>query len=226
MAAKVQNARTLLRRNLDDASAGLLLELAQLAERAAEAPSIDVLLGLEGNAARIYFEQFGRLLRADDAEVSAFDFTTRNRRPPKDPVNALLSFAYSMLTKDVAVAARLVGFDPYLGFLHQPRHGRLSLALDVMEEFRPILADSVVVSVINTGVVGPADFLSRGVGVTLNAEGRKKFLRAWERRLAEQVTHPVFGYRVSYRRILEMQCRLLARHLLGELPEYPGFRTR
>lgn len=226
VAAKVQNARTLLRRNLDDASAGLLLELAQLAERAAEAPSIDVLLGLEGNAARIYFEQFGRLLRADDAEVSAFDFTTRNRRPPKDPVNALLSFAYSMLTKDVAVAARLVGFDPYLGFLHQPRHGRLSLALDVMEEFRPILADSVVVSVINTGVVGPADFLSRGVGVTLNAEGRKKFLRAWERRLAEQVTHPVFGYRVSYRRILEMQCRLLARHLLGELPEYPGFRTR
>lgn len=224
--AKLQNARTLLRRNLDDASPGLLLELAQLAERSATAESIEVLLGFEGNGARIYFEQFGRLLRGDDEGVRTFDFSTRNRRPPKDPVNALLSFAYAMLTKDVAVAARLVGFDPYLGFLHQPRHGRLSLALDVMEEFRPILADSVVVNVINTGVVGAGDFLSRGVGVTLNSEGRKKFLRAWERRLAEQVKHPLFGYRVSYRRILEMQCRLLARYLLGELPEYPGFTTR
>lgn len=226
VAAKILNARTLLRRNLDDAGPGLLLELAQLAERATSAESMEVLLGLEGNAARLYFEQFGRLLRVTDPEGTAFDFTTRNRRPPKDAVNALLSFAYSMLTKDVAVAARLVGFDPYLGFLHQPRHGRLSLALDVMEEFRPILADSVVVNVINTGAVGPGDFLRRGVGVSLTPEGRKKFLRAWERRLAEQITHPVFGYRVSYRRVLEMQCRLLARHLLGELPEYPGFKTR
>lgn len=226
VATKIQNARTLLRRNLDDASAGLLLELSQLADRAAAAESLELLLGYEGNAARIYFEQFSGLLRGDDETLRAFDFTARNRRPPKDAVNALLSFAYSMLTKDVAVAARLVGFDPYLGFLHQPRHGRLSLALDVMEEFRPILADSVVVNAINTGVVGPGDFLSRGVGVTLNSEGRKKFLRAWERRLAEHVTHPLFGYRVSYRRILEMQCRLLARHLMGELPEYPGFKTR
>ncbi len=226
VAAKIQNARTLLRRNLDAPTQGLMLELAQLAERAAVAESMETLLGLEGNAARIYFGEFSGLLRGDDEVLKAFDFSTRNRRPPKDAVNALLSFAYAMLTKDVAVAARLVGFDPYLGFLHQPRHGRLSLALDVMEEFRPILADSVVVNVINTGVVGPGDFLSRGVGVALNSEGRKKFLRAWERRLAEQVTHPVFGYRVSYRRILEMQCRLLARHLMGEVPEYPGFKTR
>ena len=95
-----------------------------------------------------------------------------------------------------------------------------------MEEFRPLLADSVVVNAINTGVVGKHDFIRRGVGVTLGPEGRKKFLRAWERRLAVVVTHPLFGYRVAYRRVLEMQCRLLARHLLGELPEYPGFKTR
>lgn len=225
ISAKLTNARTFLRRNHETVTAGALLELSQLAERAAEAGSEQLLLGIEGNAARIYFEHFGALLSAPDA-VSRFDFTTRNRRPPKDPVNALLSFAYSMLAKDVAVATRLVGFDPYLGFFHRPRHGRPSLALDVMEEFRPILADSVVVNVINTGVITDGDFIRRGVGVSLGPEGRKKFLRAWERRLSEQVTHPLFGYRVAYRRVLEMQCRLLARHLLGELAAYPGFTTR
>ncbi|MCU0699467.1 MAG: CRISPR-associated endonuclease Cas1 [Myxococcaceae bacterium] len=224
VAAKIANARTMLRRNLEANSPGLMLELAQLVERAEAAENLEVLLGHEGNAARLYFEHFGSLL-VDDS-LGTFDFSVRNRRPPKDAVNALLSFCYSMLTKDLAVAARLVGFDPYLGFLHQPRAGRFSLALDVMEEFRPIVADSVVVSVINTKMVGPSDFIRRGVGVTLNAEGRKKVLRAWERRLSEKVTHPVFGYRVSYRRIFEMQCRLLARHLRGELPTYPAFTTR
>lgn len=225
VATKILNARTLLRRNHPQSEAAGLRELQLEAERALEAPTIEVLLGIEGNAARLYFQAFGALLEPTEG-VSEFDFTTRNRRPPKDAVNALLSFAYSMLTKELAVTARVVGFDPYLGFLHQPRHGRLSLALDLMEEFRPILADSVVVSMINTRAIEPKDFLRRGAGVTLNPEGRRKFLRAWERRMGDQVTHPLFGYRVSYRRILEMQTRLLARHLLGELPEYPGFRTR
>lgn len=223
--AKIANSRTFLRRNLEADAPGLMLELTQLGEQAETASSVEQLLGIEGNAARLYFARFGSLLQAP-ADVTAFDFDTRNRRPPKDPVNALLSFAYSMLAKDVAVALRLVGFDPYLGYFHRPRHGRHALALDLMEEFRPIVGDSVVVNSINTGVVTRRDFIHRGVGVTLSAEGRKKFLRAWERRLSEQVTHPVFGYRVSYRRIFEMQARLLARHLLGELPEYVGFRTR
>ncbi len=222
---KIANTRTFLRRNLEADAPGLMLELSQLGEQAEKASSAEQLLGIEGNAARLYFARFGALLQAP-ADVTAFDFDTRNRRPPKDPVNALLSFAYSMLAKDVAVALRLVGFDPYLGYFHRPRHGRHALALDLMEEFRPIVADSVVVNAINTGVVTRRDFIHRGVGVTLSPEGRKKFLRAWERRLAEQVTHPVFGYRVSYRRIFEMQARLLARHLLGEIPEYVGFRTR
>ncbi|MEW5740758.1 MAG: CRISPR-associated endonuclease Cas1 [Myxococcota bacterium] len=225
VATKILNCRTLLRRNHPGGDEAGLRELQLEAERALEAPSIDVLLGIEGNAARVYFQAFGGLLEPTEA-LTEFDFSTRNRRPPKDAVNALLSFAYSMLTKELAVAARVVGFDPYLGFLHQPRHGRLSLALDLMEEFRPLLADSVVVSVINTRAIDPKDFVRRGIGVTLNPDGRKKFLRAWERRLSDKVTHPLFGYRVSYRRILEMQVRLLARHLLGELPEYPGFRTR
>jgi len=225
VATKILNCRTMLRRNLTGAEAGLLRDLAHEAERALTAPSREVLLGIEGNAARMYFEAFAKLLTPQEG-LTEFDFSTRNRRPPKDAVNALLSFAYAMLNRELAVTARVVGFDPYLGFLHQPRHGRLSLALDLMEEFRPLLADSVVVSLVNMRAIEPGDFLRRGVGVTLKPEGRKKFLRAWERRMSDQVTHPVFGYRVSYRRVLEMQTRLLARHLLGELAEYPGFKTR
>lgn len=223
--AKVANSRTFLRRNAQGDVSSALRELGMIGEQIEGATSADQLLGLEGNAARIYFEQFGALLRPTDP-LADFDFTTRNRRPPKDPVNALLSFMYSMLAKDLAVALRIVGFDPYLGYFHRPRHGRHALALDLMEEFRPIVADSVVVNVLNTGVVTSSDFISRSVGVNLSPEGRKKVLRAWERRLADQVTHPVFGYRVSYRRIFEMQARLLARYLLGELPSYVGFRTR
>jgi CRISPR-associated protein Cas1 len=247
VSTKILNCRTFLRRNTGSASgpgtgdgggggdggaqgsggagAGAMRELAKEAERALEAPSMEVLLGIEGNAARVYFSRFGALLRGE-AGMTTFDFNGRNRRPPKDAVNALLSFAYTMLSKDLVAAARIVGFDPWLGFMHQPRHGRFGLALDLMEEFRPLLADSVVVNAINTGAVVEADFLRRGIGVTLNTEGRRKFLRAWERRLAEKIIHPTFGYRVSYRRVLEMQCRLLARHLLGELEAYPGFRTR
>lgn len=222
---KLMNCRTFLRRNLLSDDDSTLRDLAREADRAANAESMQVLLGLEGNGARMYFSRFGELLRGAQG-LTAFDFNGRNRRPPKDAVNALLSFAYAMLSKDIVAVARLVGFDPWLGFMHQPRHGRFALALDLMEEFRPLLADSVVVNAINTGVIGESDFTRRGIGVTLNSEGRKKFLRAWERRMAEKVSHPIFGYRVSYRRILEMQCRLLARHLLGEIDQYPGFRTR
>jgi CRISPR-associated protein Cas1 len=138
----------------------------------------------------------------------------------------LLSFAYSLLGKDVTVTARAVGLDPFLGFFHQPRHGRPALALDLMEELRPIVADSVVLSAINTGVVAGGDFVRSSLGVAMKPEGRKRFMRAYERRMEEEVTHPVFGYRISYRRVLEVQCRLLVRHLLGELADYPEFRTR
>jgi CRISPR-associated protein Cas1 len=166
------------------------------------------------------------MLQPPGPERLAFDFAKRTRRPPRDPVNALLSFAYSLLAKDLAITARATGLDPFLGFYHQPRFGRPALALDLMEEFRPLVADSVVLSVINTGVVGVQDFLHSSLGVSLTPEARKRVLRAYERRLDEEVTHPVFGYRISYRRVLEVQCRLLGRHLLGELPEYPEFRTR
>ncbi len=223
---KIANSRTILRRNHPDAPDSTLREMSALVEATESAAGLPELLGLEGNAARLYFEAFPALIRDGGGADFGFDFTTRTRRPPRDPVNALLSLAYSLLAKDVTVTARAVGLDPFLGFYHQPRHGRPALALDLMEEFRPIVADSIVLSAINTGVVTGADFVRSSLGVAMRPAGRKRFLQAYERRMEEQVTHPVFGYRISYRRILEVQCRLLARHLLGEIPSYPEFRTR
>ncbi len=224
-ASKIRNGRTLLRRNAQAVGPVVLSELEQLAKKAEAAASLDALLGIEGSAARVYFQSFTGMLRGK-AALGAFDWEGRSRRPPKDPINALLSFAYSLLSKDVSIALALAGLDPMLGFFHQPRFGRPALALDVMEEFRPLVADSVVLSVLNNGVVDERSFVVRAGAASLTAAGRKDFLLAWERRLDQLVTHPVFGYRISYRRVLEVQARLLGRWLLGELEALPPFRTR
>ncbi len=221
--SKVLNCRTMLRRNSDKPDDTTLFELKQLARKASEAISIESLLGFEGSAARVYFGAFRGMLKS---LADAFDFDGRNRRPPRDPVNALLSFAYALLSKDVALAIAASGLDPLLGFFHQPRFGRPALALDLMEEFRPLIADSVVINVINTGVIGERDFLYAPGACALTVDGRKRFLLAYERRMDQPVTHPVFGYRISYRRVLEVQARLLGRRLLGEIAEFPSFRTR
>jgi CRISP-associated protein Cas1 len=225
--AKIRNSRTLLRRN---SKAKLTRELRQLnyyATQALKVTSTDKLLGIEGNAARIYFKCFPQMIQpsaADSREM--FSFENRNRRPPRDPVNALLSFAYSILTKDFVIALMTVGFDPYSGFYHGMKYGRPALALDMMEMFRPLVADSVVINVINNGIIQPNDFVSAIGSVNLTAAGRKKFLQAYERRVDTLVTHPVFGYRVSYRQIFEIQSRLLSRYLAGEFDTVPVFLTR
>lgn len=224
--AKILNCRTLLRRNYRQVPVRVLRELSAVARKVEQAPSVDTLLGFEGIAARIYFAHFAGMLKPRGAGSWTFDFDGRNRRPPRDPVNALLSFAYAMLTKDAMLAVLAVGFDPYLGFYHAPRYGRPSLALDLMEEFRPLIADSVVLGVINNGEIDERDFIRRAGAVALTDSGRRKFLEAYERRMDTLVTHPVFGYRISYRRVLEVQARLLARHVLGEIERYPAFRTR
>jgi CRISP-associated protein Cas1 len=227
---KIRNCRTLIRRNADDAPARVLDRLKELISSAEDAGSLESLLGIEGTAARVYFETFGALLKppgdVGDSSALTFDFEGRNRRPPRDPVNSLLSLGYALLAKDLTISLQAVGFDPYLGFYHQPRYGRPALALDIMEEFRPLVVDSVVLSAVNTGAVRLTDFIRRGGAVTLTPSGRGKFLRAYERRMDEEITHPIFGYRVSYRRTLEVQIRLLARYLSGEIDEYPPFATR
>ena len=155
-----------------------------------------------------------------------FQFENRNRRPPSDPVNALLSLAYSVLAKDCLIAAAAVGFDPYIGFFHQPRFGRPALALDLMEEFRPLIAESTVLNCINNRVITEGDFVRAGKAVNLSASARKKFYQIYEQRITSVVTHPVFEYKVSYRRALELQARILAKSLTGEIADYIPFSTR
>jgi CRISP-associated protein Cas1 len=227
VATKIRNQRTLLQRNHVEPSRLVLLRMKQLAESAGEAGSLATLLGIEGTAARLYFEQFAGMLKPEpEDELPAFDFDGRNRRPPRDPVNALLSFAYSLLAKDLTVVCHAIGFDPYVGFFHQPRFGRPALALDLMEGFRSLVAESAVLTAVNSRMITPKHFVSAGRSVSLTASGRKGLLRAYEQRMDHLATHPLFGYRVSYRRILEIQGRLLARVVTGEVPRYPGFETR
>jgi CRISP-associated protein Cas1 len=222
--AKLRNSRTLLRRNHPAPDPVVLGQLKQLSRKAAAAESSDSLLGLEGAGAREYFRAFSGVLHSPD--LGTFDFERRNRRPPRDPVNALLSFVYALLTKECVIAVAGVGFEPLLGFYHKPRFGRPALALDMMEEFRPLIADSVVMTVINTGVVRPHDFTVLGDACSIKAPARAKVIEAYERRMDQTVIHPLFGYSASYRRILELQARLLSRVITGELPRYQAFTTR
>lgn len=227
---KIKNQRTLLMRNHEHLEDHVATRLSQLAKSAGAAERVESLLGIEGSAARVYFSHFAGMLKSGIGSGSRegldFDFNGRNRRPPLDPVNAMLSYAYSLLAKDLTVATLGVGFDPFLGFFHKPRYGRPALALDLMEEFRPIICDSVVISAVNNGVMSTDDFVRRGPAVSMKESARKKFIQAYERRMDTLITHPVFGYRISYRRILEVQARLLARVLTGELAEYRPFLTR
>ena len=231
VAAKITNCRTQIRRNWkpEEKPERLLDDLKRIRQQAERAESLETLLGIEGHAAALYFGQFRQTLKPatpGDEALLAFDFAQRNRRPPTDPVNAMLSFAYTMLARTWTTVLAAVGFDAFRGFYHQPRYGRPALALDMMEPFRPLLADSVVMQVINNGEVHPSDFVSAAGSVNLDAGGRKRFIAAFERRLSHEITHPLFGYRLSYRRLLELQARLLGRFLLGELDEYPNFTTR
>jgi len=225
--SKVRNQRTMLRRNGRGVEEVHLREMQFLAGQADRAKTHLELLGIEGAAAAIYFGNFGSMLRPkDESGRLAFDFTTRNRRPPRDPVNALLSLTYGLLTRECMAVCVGVGFDPLMGFFHRPRYGKPALALDLMEEVRPLIADSVVLSLINQAEVRPSDFVTRADGCNLTEGGRRKVFEVYERRMNQELVHPIFGYKVTWRRVLEIQARLLSRHILGELPEYRPIETR
>src|ERR1051326_4070911 len=236
---KIRTHRTLLVRNHREPPEPIISKLKRASEDALAAKSIEELLGIEGAAASQYFQQFGGMVKVEDdlpglglpventrQRAFNFNFNNRNRRPPTDPVNAMLSLAYSMLPKDCALAALAVGFDPYIGFYHQPRFGRPALGLDLMEEFRPLIAESTVLSCINNRVVTDKDFVRAGQAVNLTAPGRKRFFQTYEQRMSSLITHPLFDYKVSYRRALELQARLLAKALTGEIAEYIPLMTR
>lgn len=236
VSAKIINQRTILRRNWRgdrDKRKEVLDRLAVARRSAAHALALAELRGIEGDAAAVYFRAFAALLvppgadnRNDGSGLSAFRFDTRNRRPPTDPVNAMLSLAYAILARHLTITLVSVGLDPYRGLFHAPRHGRPALALDLMEPFRPIIADSVVLAAVNTGEVSASDFVSGATGTALTPGGRRRFVSAFERRLSQETTHQLFGYRLSMRRLLIVQARLLTRHLLGELPTCPHYLPR
>jgi len=222
--AKIHNQRVMLMRN-GDAPEKVLKQMADLRDAVAGVDDLTVLLGHEGMAASLYFEHFTTMLKGK-GEAWRFDFRGRNKRPPRDPVNALLSLAYSMLAKELTGVCHAVGLDPFLGFLHQPRYGRPALALDLMEEFRPLIADSVALSLINRGEVSVEDFVRSANGTFLKDGGRRAFWEGYFRRMDAEVSHPEFGYKMSYRRMLEVQARQLWRYLRGEAAGYHGFTTR
>lgn len=224
--AKILNQRTLLRRNAHGIHKATLQDLAEYAKRTEVATTLESLLGIEGIAAKQYIENFPLVLKIKDLPPGETIMNGRNRRPPKDPVNALLSMAYSLLEREMYVALASVGLDPLLGFYHRIEPGRPSLVLDMMEPFRAIVADSVVIRTLNTSEITWSDFYVGPESCSLKSNGRKKFFQAFERRMHEVVTHPVFGYKLSYRRTLELEARFLSRYLMGELPEYRPIVTR
>lgn len=223
ISGKIKNCRILLRRNDEQIPNDVLNRLAEYAGQAEAAECFEGLLGVEGAAAELYFSRLGSLLKTDDQKLS---FNGRNRRPPKDPVNAVLSYLYGILAKECFVTLLSVGFEPYLGFYHQPRYGRPALALDLMEEFRPLIADSTAVSLFNNKELAIKDFIITEEGVMLSPSAKKKVVAGYERRVDTKITHPLFGYKISYRRVLEVQSRLLSRCLYGEIEAYPAFCTR
>lgn len=221
---KLENMRTMLlranRQLQDSAISEATVTMQQMIRQAPQATSIGSLMGMEGNGSAAYFNVFGKLLRG------SMTFTRRRRRPPTDPVNAMLSLGYTLLQHQVASAIQVVGFDPYVGYLHQPRYGRPALALDLMEEFRPIITDSVVLNIVNHRILTEQDFKEELGVVYLKPDARKKFYGKFEERLQEELQHPYFNYKTEYRRCIELQARLLGKWLTGEIPAYLPFSVR
>ena len=198
-----------------------------LSKDALEAPSFETLLGIEGAAAKVYFENFSKMIRRDDENQQlTFDFTLRSRRPPADPVNAMLSYLYSVLIKDLAVISFTVGLEPNLGMYHRTRYNRPALALDMAEEFRSIIVDSLVISLINRHEIKPEHFTNTTIGTLLSKEVKKILLNGYERRKDVEIEHPYFGYKITYRRLMEVQMRLFAAWLMDEIELYKPFEVR
>jgi CRISPR-associated protein Cas1 len=232
VAGKIRNARQTLMRAArdvrDQGHVGVLRRnadfLADCMRQLPDAPTLDFLRGVEGQAASCYFQAFGAMITAQRED---FGFTARSRRPPLDRVNAVLSFVYTLLTSDCTSALEGVGLDPQVGYLHALRPGRPALALDLVEEFRSYVADRLALTLINRRELTAADFEVRpGGGVLLTAAGRKTVLTALQRRKMEEVSHPLLQQNTPIGLIPHLQARVLARHLRGDLPTYLPFAPR
>lgn len=232
VAGKLQNARQVLMRGAREADSAEAQETLHVAavlhgrgiERIAPATEVDFIRGIEGESAKVYFDALDRMI-TENRET--FRMTGRNRRPPRDPMNALLSFLYVMLLNDCISAIEGVGLDPQMGFFHVMRPGRPSLGLDMMEELRPVLADRLALTLINRRQIGEKHFEPRpGGAVYLNEDGRKAVVAAYQKRKQDEVNHPVVDQKMPFGLVPHVQARLLARHIRGELEGYPAFIYR
>ena len=228
--AKIANSRQVLLRHQRNHGQEVDMEvagrrLARLLEQASKESTLDILRGIEGEAAQVYFSCFNLLIRP---ECSAqFSFSGRNRRPPLDPVNALLSFAYSLLTHEIASAQQAVGIDPYVGFLHRDRPGRLGMALDMLEEFRAWWCDRFVLSLINRKQVAAKGFKKEITGaIKMTDDTRKKVLQAWQERKRAEFVHPYTKDKIAIGLLPHIQARLLSMYLRSDVEQYPPFTTR
>ncbi len=222
---KIANARTLCLRHYRENRNELIGRAIRRMERAmrevSRARDVEEVRGQEGIAGVAYYEAFGQMIKAP-----GFSFKTRTRRPPRDPVNALLSLGYTLLHNNVYAMINVVGLDPYQGFLHIGRYGHPTLASDLMEEFRAIIVDSVVLSVINKRILKPEDFSQSRKGVHLSKEGLKKFVEQYDARMKTKVIHPLYGEKMTYMQCIERQVRLFARVLMGQAREYKPFEVK
>lgn len=231
IAAKISNSRTILQRflrdNSPDQSKKIKIAIDYLAHRIAasmNANSLDSLRGIEGESAVTFFSVFDYLITLSDHDRGPFVFKIRSRRPPLNPINALLSFLYVMLAHDCRSACESVGLDPQMGFLHCLSPGRQSLALDLMEELRAYLADRLCLSLINRKQISAKDFDTKESGaVLLRDDSRKIVLAAWQERKSQEITHPFIQEKITIGLLPQIQARLLARHLRGDLDSYPAF---
>lgn len=229
IAAKIINSRALLHRALRDHVDVVETEpleraltlMAGMIPRLEQAESSDVLRGIEGEAANVYFANFNQMLLA---QQETFRLNNRNRRPPTDPINALLSFLYTLLAHETAAALESVGLDPQVGFLHRDRPGRASLALDLMEELRPHFGDRLALTLINRRQITAKGFVIKENGaVLMDDDTRKEVLTAWQKRKQEEITHPYLEEKIPLGLVPYAQAMLLARHMRGDLEDYPPF---
>jgi CRISP-associated protein Cas1 len=208
--AKIQNQHTVLyRQNIKDNPLKANKKLV------AEQQTLNEVMGIEGLAAKNYFAAWAAMLQ------EPWHFPGRNRRPPTDPVNSLLSFGYGLLRVQVTTGVRVTGLDPYIGYLHAVSRGQPAMVLDLMEEFRPLVTDSLVLSVLHRREFEPADFTESLGAYRLSEDSLKRFLKAFDKKMNDEFIHPVFGYRCTYRRAIELQARLLGRHLQEGVPYKP-----
>ena len=224
VAAKISNQRTILMRNRKDLDQRASDDLRTLAERVGTCKSAESMLGLEGQAAAIYFGNFGAIFSPPFSEL--FQANGRQRRPPPDPINAVLSWGYTVLVHECVSALRLAGLEPMMGAFHKPRPGKPALALDLMEPFRPLVADSIAISTFNRDELTQGHFIQTAAGCSLTDAGRGAFFGAWGRRMDTEVTHPVFEYRLSYRRMMMLQARMISAWLVGDIATLSFLTTR